>query len=405
MSSRDLRGSLGWEKRVTVKRPGKCGIKSDVSKQKSMKKRNLESQRGDERLDAPAVRPRQRQLLPTPQTSTASTASWSKEDFGYSSEIEEISVNTSASSISASLSSFKRPRMLRSVSAKLKNPLVSNSSWPFRSTSSADQDTTLSLEPESNNSTFRTRFKRVQSCSFPYARAVKKLAPSGSKLIFAPGLWTLLLKLSTVYAGDDLQGGDRQKRNEIAFAAWTTLVRVYCVCRIRGGESEIRKLAVAAVVLQSKLLEEADVDLGKLEKKLSVLIRVPKDKLEESERKIAKLLHWKLLTPSPQVILFTALDGLPLTLPMKVKLLASKVLDSLIEDFFLQDLLQHAPDEFDLVDVVCGVIGTVLDDFFSVFPRPNRPPGGLFPAVKLSKGFLGRIERAIETVVSVRENL
>lgn len=181
----------------------------------------------------------------------------------------------------------------------------------------------------------------------------------------------------------------------------------------------MRKLAVASVVLQSKLLEEADVDLSKLEKKLTPLLRVSASKIQESERKIAKLLQWKLLTPSPQVILFTALDSLPLTLATSLKLLVSKVMDRLIEGFFLQELLQFSGDDFNLTSIVASVIEIVLADYFSVFPLSSSGSGvddiqlqlqlqsttktktktNTFEE-KLPKQFKERIEKAIETVVN-----
>ena len=361
---------------------------------------------GKRRLEAAAVANiegravKKRQMLPTPQASTASTASWSKEDFEYSSEIEVIDVSLSSpvgsinsgSGINFNAQFAKRPRMLRST----RHTTKSNSSWPFRSNS-------INSCPEQlvpfDSSPLQLRFKRVKASSFPYARAITKLTPTARSLIFDPKLWALLLRLSTIYAGECGQGGDTQKRNEIAFAAWTTLLRVYGVCAVRGGAEEMKKLAVAAVVLQSKLLEEADVDLVKLAKKLTW---VSAAKIEESERKISKLLRWKLLTPSPQVILFAALDAMSVQLSAALKLLASRVLDKLIEEFFLHELLSSSPEVFDLVNVVGCVIEIVLEDFFSVFPLPQ---GEKFAAdfkmeKRLPEKYRERIERAIEVVVS-----
>lgn len=392
-----------------------------------MRKRCLKSKSNQQRKPHPPPLspppPPPRQMLPTPQTSTTS---WSKEDFKYSSGIEEMSINDFNVDIEfLQCCTTKRPRMLRSFTAKLKNTTLINSSWPFRPVSSFKV-----LDPRTSQvlllndpSIFRLRFKRVCASIFPYSVIMKKLSGRSRSLLFDKKLWVLLLKLSSIYTGVGEESKttsiEYQKRNEIAFASWTTLLRLYGTTRIRNGESELKNLALTSVILQSKLLEEADVDLCKLEKKLEWMKR---EKIEEHERKICGILRWKLLTPSPQVILFSSLDLLSSTtaplLPSSVKLLVSQVLDRLIEDYFFQDILLSS--DLNIHDTISSIIYIVLNDLFSVFNEPRSEsesekdkdkdkdknvdvlikPLGDFK--QLSKRFVERVEIAIESVVNCK---
>lgn len=370
------------------------------------------------------------QLLPTPQTSTTST----KEDnnFLLSSEVDEheqdgqviicidsipkrnlrlrsINKNNNNNNKSKSYSTsysnksyittafnLKKPRLLRSKSK------ISRSSWPFRSAGYFDKFLNFSFSFDPIPKKEMIILKRLIQRDFPYYRVIDELSDNSYNLLFEKELWTFLLNISTIYTGEDVQG-DRQKRNEVAFAAWTTLLRVYGKSRVRGGREQLQKLAVASIVLQSKLLEESDVDLKKLEKKLTKYTKVSceKQKIEVCERKICSLLEWKLLVPSPQVILFSVLDAL--NLPMSLKLLVSKVLDQLIEDNLLQEYLKDSSGL--LANLVISVIEIVLCDFFSVFQsdqinvkkvlKENLPVGSAdLPSEQREK-----IEKAIETVM------
>lgn len=334
-----------------------------------------------------------RQLLPTPQTSTTSTTSWVKEDFEGSSEIDVILVEEHDSF------DFKVNNSIRRV----------HSSWPFRSNSGKSDFNFV----ESLTDNLTIQLKRASSRDFPYFRAMNRLNDREKGLLFDRKLWKFLLTVSTVYSGTDLQG-DRQKRNEIAFAAWTTLLRVYSLTRVRGLQ-QLDRLAVASVTLQAKLLEEADVDLVKLERKISksTETKISKDLLKATERRISSLLDWKLLTPSPQVFLFLCLDVLSasgLDLPTTLKLLVSKVLDVLIEDYFIHDYLRDVEHEEQaetgIASLVVSVIETVLGDFFSAFPEtateslkniqlhlPIKP-------VNLPTRFKERIEKSIEKIIN-----
>ena len=372
-------------------------------------------------------------LLPTPQTSITS----GKEDFLLSSEIEvEVEADYEASSSSSyspstanvnyfkrnlrdsscPLKSFtlKRPRLLRNRS---KVVLVTRSSWPFRSNSG---DKFFNFQPDSVSdfnkkiiveSKDLMQLKRLLNRDFPYDRVIEKLSSGAEKLLFKRELWRFLLKVSTIYTGDDFEG-DRQKKNEIAFAAWTTILRVYGKSRVRGGEEQLERLAIAAVVLQSKLLEESEVDLYKLENKISKLTTkttCEKAEIEASERKICHLLDWKLLVPSPQVILFSVLDAFSLVVPLPatLKLLVSKVMDELIENFMLQEYLKERDEEEGLLSgLVISVIEIVLTDFFSVFQEGRidakkvLQEGLKVEGTVLSSEQRGKIEKAIETVMS-----
>lgn len=370
-------------------------------------------------------------LLPTPQTSTTSST-WDKDDYEVSSEVEEgeENVNLRGKRILRVFSednllllppplSNKRPRLLRS-SVKTSynwNSLKFKSSWPFRSSNPKEKIDFFFEESFVSVSCGRVdllkengRLRRALERDFPYERAIEGLSASGKRLLFDEKLWKFLIKVATIYAGEDVEG-DRQKRTEIAFASWTTLLRVYGKIRVRGGEAQLERLAVAAVVLQSKLLEESDVDLVKLTRKLGKLTTtlMQKNKIEANERKIAALLDWKLLTPSPQVILFLLLDALSgsIPIPTSLKLLVSKVLDKLIEGFFVQEYLLGGG---------CGrmgrmvrlVIEAVLEDFFSAFQG-----GGGFkigeilsatPAIECESRvseLKKKIELAIEEIVNV----
>ena len=370
-------------------------------------------------------------LLPTPQTSITS----GKEDFLLSSEIEvdveadyEASSSSSYSPSTANVNYFKRnlrdsscplksftlkrPRLLRNRS---KVVLVTRSSWPFRSNSG---DKFLNFQPDSVSdfnkkiiveSKDLMQLKRLLNRDFPYKRVIEKLSSGAEKLLFKRELWRFLLKVSTIYTGDDFEG-DRQKKNEIAFAAWTTILRVYGKSRVRGGEEQLERLAIAAVVLQSKLLEESEVDLYKLENKISKLTTkttCEKAEIEASERKICHLLDWKLLVPSPQVILFSVLDAFSLVVPLPatLKLLVSKVMDELIENFMLQEYLKER-DEGLLSGLVISVIEIVLTDFFSVFQEGRidvkkvLQEGLKVEGTVLSSDQRGKVEKAIETVMS-----
>lgn len=253
------------------------------------------------------------------------------------------------------------------------------------------------------------KLKRLIQRDFPYDRVIKKLSKNSYNLLFDKEFWKFLLKISTIYTGEEVQG-DLQKRNEVAFAAWTTLLRVYGGrSRVRGGEERLEGLAVASIVLQAKLLEESDVDLLKLEKKLMKLttrLSCEKKKIELLERKICSLLEWKLLVPSPQVILFSSLDAL--NLPSNLKLLVSKVLDELIEDFLLQEyLITNSQNGNSLLSkLVVSVIEIVLCDFFSVFKGGNQFDVETFLKANLSvetsnltSNQREKIEKALETVM------
>lgn len=360
------------------------------------------------------------QLLPTPQNSTTSSG---KEDYLSaltSSELDEENFNRHGSAKKRKLShSFvlKRPRLLRSSSnSRASITKTLSSSWPFRSNPSdkffnffaGDQNANCS---KYSKNYFNLQLKRLLQRDFPYDRVIGNLSQAARRMLFTKDLWTFLLKVATIYTGEDVKG-DLQKRNEVAFAAWTTLLRFYALMRrVRGGEGQVEKMAIASIVIQAKLLEEADVDLVKLERKLTKLgrFKVSKSEIEVNEGKICNLLGWKLLVPSPQVILFTLLDnvGVHVSLPASLKLLVSKVLDGLIEDFFLQEYYESVDNCGKLAGIVATVAEIVLGDFFSVFQvagrvdvgkvfKENLAVGGVEVTVELRT----RIEKAIETVMS-----
>jgi hypothetical protein len=298
---------------------------------------------------------------------------------------------------------LKKPRLLRG-----KSKIISrSSSWPFRSWNSGDKfgnNFVYSFNPMSKKEMIK--LKRLIQRDFPYDRVIEGLSEKTFKLLFDEDLWRFLLKISTIFTGESVQG-DRQKRNEVAFAAWTTLLRVYGRSpRMRGGGEQVQKMAVASIVLQSKLLEESDVDLVKLERKMEKLTRTKvsfeKRKIEVCERRICSLLGWKLLVPSPQVLLFSILDSL--NLPSSLKLLVSKVMDQLIEGFFLHDHLRDCAFG-KMVNLVISVIEIVLCDFFSVFQSDQIDPQKLLKeslpvqAVPLTADQREEIEKAIETVM------
>lgn len=354
------------------------------------------------------------QLLPTPQTSTTSST-WDKadyEDLLLSSELDNSNDNKNLlKSFTLKPPVLKRPRLLRSCSTVRNTTRYNNckSSWPFRSASCAERFdfTELVVSVKASNSNVDAlRLKQALERDFPYNRAIEQLTPYVKGLLFDKTLWPFLLKVSTIYAGDNVQG-DRQKRNEIALAAWTTLLRVYAKCRIRGGSEQVERLAIAAVVLQSKLLEESDVDLVKLTRKLTKITptAIEKTKIEADERKICGSLSWKLLTPSPQVILFLALDVLSgsISIPTSLKLLVSKVLDRLIEEYFVQEYCEGGRMVGDLVRLVLDM---VLTDFFSVFYDKKIEISelleGVLPSdrINVSQEMRSKIERAVEGVVN-----
>jgi len=266
----------------------------------------------------------------------------------------------------------------------------------------------FSFEFESSmkiNSKDSLKLKRLIQRDFPYDRMIKKLSSNSYNLLFDKELWKFLLKISAIYTGEEIQ-----KRNEIAFAAWTTLLRVYGSSRVRGGKEQLEILSVASVVLQSKLLEESDVDLMKLTKliksKKLTNTNLAKNKIESSERKICSLLEWKLLVPSPQVILFSSLDAL--NLPSNLKLLVSKVLDKLIQDFLLHEYLIEGSQNGNnmlLSKLVVSVIEIVLCDFFSVFKSVQIDVKKFLnqnlslEASNLNSYQREKIEKALETVM------
>ena len=332
-------------------------------------------------------------MFPTPQTSTTSTNSWIKDEFGQSSEIDvvipfDLDENKSFNTV-------KRSR--------------SNSSWPFRSNSVSDTvpfefDLTVDLDKVPLD-----RLKRTLQRDFPYVRIINRMKDRIKKLLFDRELWTFLLNVSAIYSGPEIHG-DCHKKNEIAFAAWTTLLRVYAACRVRGLE-QLHRLAVACVTLQAKLLEESDVDLVKLERKLVKLTDtqpLSKDLIQAAEKKITSLLNWKLLVPSPQVILFLCLDVLNaagLALSASLKLLVSKVLDVLITDFVIHEYLQHHQDTINMASVVVAVIESVLEDYFSTFQNANSSREAIkkylpIKAASLTVKFKEKIEKAIEKIMS-----
>lgn len=359
-----------------------------------------------------------RQLLPTPQTSTTSTTSWIKDDFGCagSSEIDVILLEEEF--INNELIVNGNLCVLKSAAKDNLNfintftfPPHFTSSWPFRSLKSASTSAKSPLR--FNEKVPLDQLNRAVSRDFPYFRVLRGVNGRIENLLFDRELWKFLLNISTIYSGSDAQG-DRQKRNEIAFAAWTTILRVYSVARVHGA-IQLYRFAVAAVTLQAKLLEEADVDLVKLERKLAKLTKFPvsQEKIKATERKISSLLHWKLLTPSPQVFLFLCMDVLstlgPSAVPASLKLLVSKVLDVLIQSHFIHEYLrqQKQRDEGNcgIAPLVVAVLEIVLDDFFSAFPasplNSKSIQGRLpVPAAELSDEFKRKIGEAIETIMN-----
>lgn len=358
----------------------------------------------------------QRQLLPTPQTSTTSTTCWikdSRDNCVTSSEIDfqnEFENQTELNDQAEIKNQFEfdfvqlDENELFNYERDDKKRLKKNySSWPYR------RNYKLNFQIDS-----RIPIKELENIlkrDFPYNFVIKeKLNDRIKNLLFDKDLWKFLLNLSTIYSGSDPNGGDRQKRNEIAFASWTTILRVYAIKKIRGMD-QLNKLTVTSIILQAKLLEEADVDLNKLEKKLSKLTDTPisKESIKLTERKISSILNWKLLIPSPQVILFLCLDILDaagLSLTTTLKLLVSKVMDHLIETFFIHEfLLTTIGKEKGIASLVVVVIETVLDDFFSLFPPKINPKELIklylpIKPAKLSKKFKKKIEDAIESIMN-----
>lgn len=259
----------------------------------------------------------------------------------------------------------KRKRRGHAVPISCGLPSCQLVSWPFRKPLNGGENCCLlQCGGEELGIEAMKRLKGALKRDFPYVRVIPGLTATIRARLMEKKLWLFLIRAAQVYTGSSRS--HRQKYTEIAFAAWTTLVRFYGKCEARG-EGQFLRLALAAVLLQAKLLEEADVDMSKLEKHrhFPQMASFDRGLLEASERRIAEVLGWKLLVPSPQVILFLCLDviGAVLAVPMKLKLLVARTLDRLIEDFVLQECL-GVGDVNGVFGLVLQVLEGVLTDFF-----------------------------------------
>ena len=357
-------------------------------------------------------------LLPTPQTSTSR---WSRDkgsiDLGND-DVALFNGSFNTSDIDLELSDYEDgPVKQRSLSLSLarmpsKDDHKLTTSWPRKNHSNSkgdfkpfdrsflEDDYLINCSPE-NHSLARSinlRLNRALEVDFPYMRGIKRLREGKIENLFDKNLWNFLLKLSENYSPDDRQG-----RTEIAFGAWTNLLRFYGTIegkKARGGLELLERLAVGCVVLQAKLLEEGEMDLvklGKLLKNRKTRMRlygtagvikssastklIGKDQIETTERRISRVLKWKLSVPSPQTILFLCLDvlGTRIKIPSSLKMMVGKALEVLIERFFLQDKLKeifiscNKTDKTDgLGALVVGILEWVLVDFFSAFQSSEK---------------------------------
>ena len=165
-------------------------------------------------------------------------------------------------------------------------------------------------------------------------------------------------------------------------------------CAIRGGAEEMKKLAVAAVTLQSKLLRKP-CRFSQTGKKLTWY---PLSKLK-NERKISKVLGWKLLTPSHKWFFLRLLDAMCRSncLPRWNCWRASS--RQTYWRILPHELLLNSPETFDLVNG--GLCDWNRVGRFLRFPLPNGEKFAAdFKMVKSYRKSTERIERAIETIVS-----
>jgi hypothetical protein len=334
--------------------------------------------------------------LPTPATS--STTSWSNSSSSFSSssptwndtflcptsEIDEldgllVKLKTMSRASKRTRRSLRttRPQMIQSTA--IPRIIRNSSSWPFtlndpRKSITADTFITglvefyhqrrkaLDAEPIESLESLRLALTR----QFPYAKAFNKIISTKRKNLILQDetVDKIMNDVACIYAGSTLF--DLQKQTEIVFCAWTTLLQYACTKRILRDE-QLPVLALAATVLQAKLMDEADVNIGELLKKTGLKETFEVEDVKVWERRISTALQFKILYPTPQVLLFLFFDNLDsfISVPLTTKLVCGLVLDNLMQSGAFRQMILDSPDRFSRIGLlVLGVMFEVLAYFY-----------------------------------------
>lgn len=335
-------------------------------------------------------------ILPTPATSTATSwvnssnssltsPTWN-ETFSCCpiSEIDELdgllvklqSMAQPSKRTRRSLRTSSRPQMIQKSTPPTRNR---PSSWPFnvndsRKSLSADAFMTGLVDFYHRRLAFDEEFESLASLrlalrrQFPYAQAFDKIKSVRRKhlILQSETVDRIMNSIARVYAGSSLF--DLQKQSEIVFCAWTTLLQYACAKRI-PRDDQLPVLAVAATVLQAKLMDEADVNVESLLKKTGGLneFTITAKEVKMWERRVSSALQYKILYPSPHILLFLFLDNLDafVPVPLTTKLVVGLVLDNLMYSGTFRQMILDSPGRFNRIGLlVFGVVAEVLAYFY-----------------------------------------
>ncbi len=327
--------------------------------------------------------------LPTPATS--STTSWTNSSSSFSSSSPTWNDSFSypiseVDELDGLLQKFKtmsrvskrtrrslrtnRPQMLQNTAI----PRLRNSSWPFslndpRKSISADVFITGLVEffyqrkPVSIQSLEALRL--VLRRQFPYHDAFDRILSTKRKALIlqSDSIDKIMNSIAQIYAGNSVF--DLQKQNEIVFCAWTTLVQYACTKRILRNE-QLPILAAVATILQAKLMDEADINIEILLKKTG-LKAFSADEIKVWEIRVSSAVQFKLLYPTPHVILFLLFDNLDafVPVPLTFKLICGLVLDNLLLSGAFRKIISEEPERFNRIgSLVFGILLEVMAYFY-----------------------------------------
>lgn len=333
-------------------------------------------------------------LLPTPATSTAT--SWTNSSSGLSSptwnepfpssaatsemdDFDSLLVNWKfvSQATKRARRSFRTTRPRPQMIQNPVEPRLSKTSWPFsfnnsRKTVTGDAFINGMLEfyfqklafgePVTSIDALRLALRR----QFPYEKALSRVISVRRRdlIICDESTDAMMNSIAQVFAGSSLF--DLQKQTEIVFCAWTTMLQYACKRRIIRDD-HVPLLTAASTILQAKLMDEADVNVESLLKKAACLKDLTADQVKIWERRVSGALKYKILYPTPHVLLFLFLDNLDafVSVPKTTKLVAGLVLDNLMASGVFRQLILQSPQRFGRIGtLVFGVLVEVLAHFY-----------------------------------------
>ena len=256
-------------------------------------------------------------------------------------------------------------------------PRIRNSSWPFtlndpRKSITADafisglvefyHQRKSAVEPIESLEALRLALTQ----QFPYAKAFDKVISTKHKhlILQDASIDKIMNEIAHLYSGSTVF--DLQKQTEIVFCAWTTLLQYACTKRIIRND-QLPILAAASTVLQAKLMDEADVNIESMLRKTGLKDLFEAEEIKAWERRVSSALQFKILYPTPQVLLFLLFDNLDafVTVPLTIKLVCSLVLDNLLHSGVFRGIILESPDRFGRIGpLVFGIMLEVLVYFY-----------------------------------------